>query len=229
MPKELRPLFDHPFTFLGSGNHTYAFSSADGQYVIKFFKQNRMRTQKLFLSKARKEERAKLRKRSLESYRIARDLLPKETQLVYLHDTKSSHLNLQISLIDQHGHTHKFQADDMEFLLQKRGILTFDHIQNLLKQGDDQRAVGAMVSLLDLVKSRAEKGIYDKDIQFFKNYGFVNGKPIEIDIGEFRMDPREANPEKIARDRLGFASQFFHWIDNNAPHLKAPFQEALCG
>ncbi|MCB1110883.1 MAG: hypothetical protein KDK64_07860 [Chlamydiia bacterium] len=196
---ELDTLFNQPFTYLGSGNHTYAFVSDDGQYVIKFFKQKHMKTRtwvdhlplpakRIFYPMGKVDRRMKEREESFKSYKIAFQKLRNETGILYLHLNKSDCLNIPLTLIDQHQKTLEVSLDEMEFLLQKRATLTFDHLKTLYKEGRAEEAQAAILSLLDVVAKRKQKGIYDKDLQFFKNFGFVKNQAIEIDIGEFRED-----------------------------------------
>ena len=67
-----------------------------------------------------------------------------------------------------------------------RGFETY--LKDLYKKGQSMEAERAILSLFDIVARRSQKGIYDKDLQFFKNFGFVNNRAIEIDIGEFRIN-----------------------------------------
>lgn len=185
-----------PYTYLGSGNHTYAFVSEDGQYVIKFFKQKHMRTKELFLSQKKIQRRIKEREDSFTSYKIAYEKLKEETGLVYLHLNKTSDLHLALTLIDQHGKSFQLNLDDMEFLIQKKATLAFDHLRFLIKEEKYDEANTAISSLLKVVAKRNQKGIYDRDLQFFKNFGFLDGEAIEIDIGEFRIDKSPAPLEE---------------------------------
>ena len=85
LPKEgddIQSYFMHPYTYLASGKHCYAFKSEDGQYVLKFFKQKHMQTQslvdylplpaqRLFYPMERIKRRAQEREESFTSYKIA--------------------------------------------------------------------------------------------------------------------------------------------------------------
>ncbi|MBF5059459.1 hypothetical protein [Candidatus Neptunochlamydia vexilliferae] len=197
--EELATIFDQSYTYLGSGNHTYAFASRDGNYVIKFFKQKHMRTQSwvdylplpaksLFYPIEKIKQRTEKREKSFTSYKIAYEKLREETGLLYLHLNQGTHLGHTLTLMDQWGNPLEVKVDEMEFLVQKRATLAFDHLKMLLQKGERKRAVEAISSLLEVVAKRSQKGIYDRDLQFFKNFGFLEDQAIEIDIGEFKED-----------------------------------------
>ncbi|WP_316357436.1 hypothetical protein [Candidatus Neptunichlamydia sp. REUL1] len=202
--RELASLIGSKCHYLGSGNHTYAFVSDDGEIVIKFFKQKQMRTKtwadslsipakRIFYPTGKIDRRMKERQDSFSSYKLAFEKLPEETGILYLHLNKTDNLNLSLTLIDQNGATLEISLDEMEFLIQKKATLVFQHLKNLYKKGQSKEAEKAIISLFEIVASRSQKGIYDKDLQFFKNFGFVNKQAIEIDIGEFRTN-QDPNP-----------------------------------
>lgn len=196
---ELASLIRSPCHYLGSGNHTYAFVSDDGEVVIKFFKQKHMKTKtwadslsipakRIFYPMGKIDRRMKERQDSFSSYKLAFEKLPEETGILYLHLNKTDTLNLSLTLIDQNGAAFEVALDEMEFLIQKKATLVFHHLKDLYKKGQSKEAEKAILSLFDIVAKRSQKGIYDKDLQFFKNFGFVNNRAIEIDIGEFRIN-----------------------------------------
>ena len=197
--KKFAALMNQPFHYLGSGNHTYAFGSEDEQVVIKFFKQKHMKTKswvdylplplkRIFYPMGKIHRRIRERQDSFRSYKLAYEQLQKETGLLYLHLNKTDNLDLFLHLIDQNGHLLKISLDEMEFLVQQKALLSFHHLKSLYQAGRSNEAKEAIFSLFDLVAKRIQKGIYDKDLQFFKNFGFVGNQAIEVDVGEFRTD-----------------------------------------
>lgn len=224
---EILSLFDHPFSYLGSGNHTYVFLSHDKRYVLKFFKQKHMRTQQFLLSRARKEKRAKERESSYLSYKIAYDKLREETGLCYLHLSKTKDLNQTITLFDQKGKTHHLDGDKMEFLIQKRAELSFRYVEELAEKGDEEGVINSLISLLNVAKCRSLKGLGDRDMQFFKNFGFANGKAVEIDIGEFYFEESKKDPETYKAELQELSYELLSWIDQKAPHLRGEFLKRM--
>ncbi len=226
--KQALKILNQPFTYLSSGNHTYVFASEDGRHIIKFFKQKHMRTQSLLpMAKSTSNRRKKERKNSYTSYKIAYEALPELTATTYLHLTKTEHLNQKITLIDQHGKRHQLAADEMEFLLQRRAEVGFAHIEQLLKKGEEEQALDALCAYLKLIKTRAQKGIGDTDRQLFKNYGFIDGKPVEIDIGDFVCDPQAAIPINIIQELAEVSVQLLDFISTHAPELVDQLQKRI--
>lgn len=226
--KELSRVLSRPFTYLGSGNHCYAFLSQDGQYVLKFFKQKHMRTQSLidylptsakalFSPTKRFKRRQQEREKSFTSYKIAYEHLKKETGIFYLHLNKTSHLNQIVTLIDQHQVPIQIDIDQMEFLIQKKANLGYQRLNELFSQGQKEEALECVVSLMNIIARRLEKGFFDKDIQFFKNFGFIGNEAIEIDIGEFRVDPIERDTQSIREEVHEVSLQLMDWVATHYP------------
>ncbi|MCB1071680.1 MAG: hypothetical protein KDK96_01110 [Chlamydiia bacterium] len=212
----LLKILDQPYIYLGSGNHTYAFESFDGKFVIKFFKQKHMRIQTPFLSQAKIEKRKNEREESFNSYIIAYTHLKEETGLLFLHLNKTNHLGISLKLIDQHGTSTEINLDEMEFLIQKRASLAFDYLGTLIEHGAYGDALIGIRSLLNVVAKRNQMGIYDKDLQFFKNFGFINGQAVEIDIGEYKIGVDVPNTYE---ELLRLSYQISEFVGEKAPAL----------
>lgn len=215
---ELKAMLNQPFFYLGSGNHTYAFVSSDGLYVIKFFKQKHMRTQSYFLSKEKILRRTQEREESFASYKIAYEQLKEETGLLYLHLNKTSRLGITLTLIDQHENHIKVNLDKIEFLIQKKGILAFEHLGHLIDEKAYEEALSAIISLLGVVAKRNQMGIYDKDLQFFKNFGFIENQAIEIDIGEFKLNKKVP---KVSSELRTLSYQIRDFVREKSPEFES--------
>ena len=230
---EVQNHLDQPYTYLGSGNHCYVFMSTDGEYVLKFFKQKHMRIQsmldylplsvkRLFYPMERLRRRTQEREESFTSYKIAYEQLQEETGVVFLHLNKTVDLLPNIALFDQHGTLININLDNMEFLLQKKATLTFEHLNSLFDQKED--LLDAIKSLLCLVSIRSQKGIYDQDLQLYKNFGFHNGYAIEVDVGEFKLNKEPHIDLKEVRE---VSLQIRDFIHENAPELLPEVQAKI--
>jgi len=230
---EIRNFLDQPYTYLGSGNHCYAFVSSDGHYVLKFFKQKHMRTRSmlnylplpvknLFYPIERLRMRMQEREKSFSSYKIAYEQLQDHTGVLFLHLNKTEGLLPNTTLIDQHGNLLEINLDHMEFLLQKKATLAFEYLQSLF--GKKEELLDAIESLLQLVALRNQKGIYDKDLQFYKNFGFRNGEAIEVDVGEFRLDHM---PQDTLKETREVSLQIQDFIHENMPKLLPDVQTRI--
>jgi DNA repair exonuclease SbcCD ATPase subunit len=223
---EIRSFLAQSYTYLGSGNHCYAFVSSDGRYVLKFFKQKHMRThsmlnylplpaRNLFYPIERLRRRMQEREESYSSYKIAYEKLQNETGVLFLHLNKTTDLLPHTTLIDQHGNRLKINLNQMEFLLQEKATLAFEYLRSLFDQKEE--LLDAIDSLLQVVISRNQKGIYDKDLQFYKNFGFRNGKALEVDVGEFKIDQ---TPRDTLKEAHEVSLQIRDFIQENMPkHL----------
>jgi len=232
---EITAILSQPYRYLGSGNHTYAFVSEDGRYVIKFFKQKHMRTRswvdflpipakRILYPTGKIDRRTQERNDSYSSYKIAYQMLYDETALVYLHLNKTRHLNLSLELFDQHGDVLTVDLDEMEFLVQRKAELAFDYLKTLYKEGRAEEAESAILSLLDVVAKRNLKGIYDRDLQFFKNFGFIKNQAVEVDIGEFRLD---TPPDDTYQELKTLSYQIRDFLKVHAPKQRKAVEHKI--
>ncbi|MCB1106684.1 MAG: hypothetical protein KDK76_01140 [Chlamydiia bacterium] len=189
------------FTLLGSGKECYAFVSEDGTIVIKFFKQKHMKTQYLLnslpLSKQLKmihrecvNRHRHLRERLFQSYQIAYERLQDHSGVLYLHLNKTNYLNQSIKLKTPKGQKFTLKLDNMEFLIQKRGYSIFDTIKASPEKGGE-----VIDAVLDYLTVRNKRGIGDDDINCERNLGLIDGKAMQIDLGELHFIP-STSPRK---------------------------------
>ena len=228
---QVRNILSQSFTYLGSGNHCYAFESNDKRFVLKFFKQNRMKTPRFhalfpsyirpFLFETKKMQRHKKeRENSYTSYKFAYEYLKKETEVVYLHLNKTNYLKQKIVLIDQYKQKIFIDIDTMEFLIQKKAKLCFNYLQELFEQKKEKEGLDAIISLFDIIASRMKKGFLDKDMQFFKNFGFIGNRAIEIDIGGFCLNPKPSSLESMKEEMHEIFSQIQTWTFKYYPQYE---------
>lgn len=165
-----------------------------------------------------------LREKTFTSYKTAFHSLREETGLLYLQLNSTPERPCPVTLIDQKGRTIELDLGKMEFLIQKKATLAFDFIANLLEEKRDQEAIESALSLLKIIHKRSKLGLYDKDLQLFKNFGFVEGKGIEIDIGEFRSD---IPPKQTKEDLDLVAGQIMTFFERHSPDLKNDVEENI--
>ncbi len=191
----LKELSKQTFSYLGSGKECYAFSSEDGKYVLKFFKQKHMKNTHIlknvpfFREKIDKKttRRHTLRTKTFTSYLLSYHTLPEETGVVYLHLTPSKDLNLNYHFRDHKKRPFSLPLDEMEFLIQKKAIPSFDKIHQLMQKQQIRETELALDSIMQLIQKRRAKNIADHDLNCEKNLGFIGLQAIEIDLGEFTL------------------------------------------
>ncbi len=222
-------------TYLGSGNHCYVFASNDGKYVIKFFKQNPMKAfswrdllpvpvNLQLHNLSQKEKRKRLREKTYNSYKHAIELLPNETGVVFAHLDASKILNRPLILRDKHGKKHRINANRLDFIVQKRARIGFDPLDELLRKAQAQKAFNAIASLFEVVISRCKLGLFDKDMQIYKNFGFIHDQAIETDVGEFYCASNEMRPNAF-QELHHVAWQIENWLKIHHPQYLSNFYQ----
>ena len=225
----LDQLTSNPCTYLSSGKECYVFESHDKKLVIKFFKQNHMKT-KSFLTpienflppflKIREQEKrwrhTYLRHKTFSSYWIAYHHLFDKTGVVYLHLNPTSYLNKNIKLILPNGQEKTLSLDTFEFLLQKRAQSVFDHLHAFLEKHEIQKAKEGICSILDLIIDLKIRGIENDDGNCRANLGFIDNQAILIDIGELHLRP-PTYPKLEEFKRV--TSDLSEFLQQNCPEL----------
>jgi len=96
-----------------------------------------------------------------------------------------------------------------------------------MANGERERARQGIHDLLELTISRCKKGIFDKDPDFSTNFGFVEGRPVQIDVGRLRLDAQEKNPAIYRGEMVRITRTFQEWIEKNHPDLLDFFDKEI--
>ena len=222
-------ILSQKFTYLDSGAQSYVFVSEDSQYVIKFFKFQHMRIPPwisyLPLPKSLDNYRnLKITKKNLIisklllSYNVAYDLFQKETGLIYLHLNKTKR-PLPLHLIDKIGIHYFLEGSNLAFVIQHKGTLLYEVLDQDMKKGEIQHAKDIISSLLNLSILRCQKGIGDQDPDFRTNFGLIDNKIVQLDTGRFYLDEKEKNPEIYKNELYRITRNFRTWLSKNHPEL----------
>lgn len=209
----IRQLLSQPFYYIGKGSQVYVFESADKQYVLKFFRLSRYRLPNFqlalplppFLAEIQKErvkEKQLKREKLFTSCKLAYEELNEECGLVYLHLNKTTYLTQYVTLHDNLKRSFSIPIDRYAFLIQKRGEQVYPYLNRLLKEGKTDEVKNALLSLSVLLDRREEKGIADGDTEIHKNAGFLHGKAMFFDVGQFRKDGLTEDRERVMRKLL---------------------------
>jgi hypothetical protein len=208
--EQVKKILSQSYRFLGKGAQSFVFASADDKWVIKFFRHHHLK------------KNSKLAK-DFGSYKLAYEKLRTETGLVYLHLNKTDHLNQTLDLIDNIGIHHPIDLDRYEFLIQKKASLAYPALQQWITEGKIKEAKQALTALVQLLKTRSEKGIYDKDPDLNTNFGFIGTEPIQFDIGRFKLRQGPADPEELMR----ITDNLHQWLMQKEPVLDEHLKEEL--
>ncbi len=194
----LRSLLEQPFTYLSKGAQCYVFESEDRQFVIKLFRYdhpvNYEKVETLF-----------------NACKIAHDHLQEETALLYIH-LNQTNLGLPIlKCSDPIGRTVRIRLDQSRFAIQKKGEPFFDRLDRALSnEGEMKRQIDRFV---DLVVSRARKGVLNTDRSLGTNFGFVGERAVEFDFGNYRL----VSGLEIEGEVRRYTSQLEAWLSERAP------------
>ncbi|HSX11972.1 MAG TPA: hypothetical protein VLF61_00585 [Rhabdochlamydiaceae bacterium] len=203
-PQELPTLLGQKFYYLASGGQAWVFVSEDQQYVLKFFK--------TYKRKAKSS-------RDFASCQLAYDKLKEECGLLYLHLHATSHLNLSVTLVDKLHIEHPIALDQTAFLVQKKAVLLYDHIEQTMRAGNLEGAKQALSAACQLIRTRSEKGIFDEDARIHCNLGFIGAKAILIDTGRLKEDARRKEPAVMQKDLKKITHKLKLWLELHYPEL----------
>jgi hypothetical protein len=200
---EVKNLLNQPYTYLSKGVQSFVFASEDGQYVIKFFRHDHLALP--FWSKFLPRKDPKLAKKNRKlgkdflSYKIAYEILKKETGLVFLHLNKTKNFNQTLDLVDKLKIHHPINLDNYEFLIQKRASLLYTALDQMIEENRVEDAKATLTKLVQLLAYRAQQGVSDKDPDLNTNFGVIGIDPIQIDVGRFRKGPVRLDKNEIIR------------------------------
>lgn len=234
---KIEDILHQKFYYFDSGTHCYIFISEDQKYVIKFFKMRRLTPkywlnylplpwlEKLRFEKIQRRER--LRQETFESFKSAFEDFKEETGLLFVHLNKTKYLHDKATFVDKVGEEHLVSLNKVPFVLQKKAQMIVPYISDLIDQGQAPRALEALTSVLRLIKDRCQKGYVHKDGGVSNNYGFIDGKAVEVDIGRIIKDESIKDPINYLREVLRVSKKIEIWLQATYPELCAEFQEEV--
>lgn len=199
--EEIDKALQQDFYYLGSGSQCFVFSSADNQYVLKFFKHHRWRFSRLsqlLLSppfcKKLKEKKSKRKYLSYldtcRSYCLSFERFKDKTGLLLVHlSTKSGGLPI-VTIQDRIFRKYTLSLGDFTFLLQRKATPIGQYIAKCTPD-DEPKIRCLLIKYLNFIEERARLGYLNKDPSFTKNFGVANDSIIEIDIGGCFQDPKK--------------------------------------
>ncbi len=234
----LNTIFNQSFRYLGKGAQCYAFVSDDGSAVIKFLRVSHLEApwalRQLPLPsflKTWQEEKIGLKKgkreRDFTSYTFAYEKLKEETGLIFLHLNKSSDLNQKIRIIDKLGIAHMVDLDQMEFILQKRATPFYPAIEEMLALNQKEKIKEAMAHLIQLLEKRRSVNLADKDPDLTTNFGFIDGVPIQFDIGRFQVGVLNKKNEPFRNETIRITASFKKWLEKRDSELARDLEEKI--
>lgn len=225
--QNLNDILKQNFHYIGKGAQSYAFTSDDGIYVLKFFKFKHLKPHWLTAilpnigPLSNYKEQVRLRKiKNFNSvftgYKIAYDLHKEESGLVYI-QLNPTHIVKKVTLIDKIGLEHSVDLGEVVFVIQKKGETTRTVLNELLKNGDVATAKHRIHQVFDLYLSEYRKGIYDRDHGIMHNIGFIGDQPFHLDMGKMSKDNAMKDPKVFQEDLIKVAAKIEIWMHANYP------------
>ena len=228
---KLEEIFAQPFHFLGQGKQMRAYESADKQWVLKFFNPMRPlkrgwtrrwkwwgRTASLKWISREWFCKKKRLKKLFYRHKIAYEYLKEETGLVFVHLSPSEKVSHYVHLFDPYEKKHILHLANAPFVLQKKATLVGPFLHQLLAEEKIVEAKLAISELEKLFEKSLEVGITDRIQTMHNNYGFVDQKPIQIDVGRIHYLPSLKEHPDAERERI--LHNFHAWIQNHFPQLE---------
>lgn len=227
-----------PYTYLAHGFQCYAFMSQDGEYVLKFFRHQRLRLPDLvmripnfpFFNEWRKAKILALSRRKeylLRSCKTSWTLAKEETQLLMVHLNRTEDIFPTVTIIDPFGEKHPIKLDEYQFLLQRRAEKVKPTFISLMKNNDVSGAKARIDQIFELFLTCAAKGIQDTDGALVRkdNLGFFHDKAIYIDGGKLQMRKGVFNARVFRKD-LRRLRPLKKWMEIEYPELASYFKTA---
>jgi hypothetical protein len=237
MPEQVAHLLNQEFRFLGSGNQSFAFVSADGAIVLKLIKSRSFQWEDLYLflpamgPLKKKQARIALKHqekvaRALNGFAIASEKDAEHCGIIYA-QLAPSLKPFFIQVKDKAGRIHKLNLARCVFALQKKAVPLGQVLAAHLDKGELDQAREKLVQLFAMFAEELAAGIYDNDHNIIHNTGFTEEGPIRIDFGKLTIHCDMAQEEciqselnKISEERID------KWLQSYYPNYAPQFQLA---
>ena len=231
-------ILSQEFHYLGSGSQSFVFASQDEQYVIKFFKHKRWQLNPLYkhlpLPKKLDAKRTRWKQKkwgtvnnTFLSCKASYELFQKDTGVIYVHLNRTKDLDISLKVKDRLGLVHELNLDELQFVIQKRAIPTDVYLLSLREKGEIELAKQAIHEMLTFTKRRAELGFSDKDPHLIRNFGFLEGQAIEIDVGGFHKDPKKDFQYYQTFELKRIQNKLLPWLEENYPEIVSYAKEEI--
>jgi hypothetical protein len=211
-----RELLGQTFFYIGRGSQAYAFASQDGKFILKLFRSDLKthlwdRSQPVYTANREKVER--LFRAAILAYTKGSDL----TGLVYLHLNPTQETLPTTQIKDRWGRGYCLDLNRYAFALQYKGHCLEEAFRNAFQKGDQVEAKQLIDSFLELLKIRVERLIRNVDRSVFGNFGFLQGRALEWDFGNYRSDPTLAQEEAKKGEMAPFLLQLRRFLEKEGP------------
>jgi hypothetical protein len=211
---EIDALLAQPFTLFDVGDQSFVFIGADQKTVLKCFKHTH-------------KWRARALLPVFHSCTLAEHALKEETALLYLHLQETENLPCRLALTDALGITHILNANKLEFVLQKKALPFFQTLDLKMQYEEIEEATLLLTSLLEHIARRCRKGIGDGDTALKRNFGVIDNRAVQIDVGSFfENDALKEAPQQM-QELLVKTARLKRWLKDHYPQLLPVYAQKL--
>ncbi len=230
-------LTQQPFYWLGKGFQATAFVSEDGDYVLKFFHQGRLKEVPfkhnpigyLFSQdfRGRMEERKSHREEIFSSSKMAYEEFPEECGILFVHLNRTDNQIKGIKLHDFSGFSYRVRGDETCFILQKRAIYVLPTIKTLMLEGKVDEAKVRINQIFELLLGMAKKGFLDGDLALMRNnnVGFVENRAVYIDTGHITRRQHVNLKERMTFEFDVRVAPLHDWLKVRYPELATYYKQ----
>jgi len=224
-------IFNQKYTYLSKGRQSCVFASHDGRYVLKllifpvhmrpFYWLSHPFSFHLHSQKKAAKALYKSDKilTTCESFKIAYEELPDQTDVLLIHLNKNPFSQKQVELVDALGHSYFLPIERYHYIVQKKGELIFPTLAQMIKNQKTEEAKQLIDSLISLIVSRCQKGIADHDAILEKNYGWNGKKAIHFDVGRFARDDSLKDPKACHQEVIKIMHSVATYLAQHDPVL----------
>jgi hypothetical protein len=233
-----RKAVSQPYHYLAHGFQVYAFCSDDGQYILKFFRHQRLRLPDFVVAipsfplfdEWRKSRILSLSRRQdylFRSCKTSWDLARHETELLMVHLNTTEGIYPTVQIHDLLGNVYSIELDKYQFLLQKKAVLIKPTITKYMQKGEIEEAERCIDKIFDLFLDCAEKGIADTDGALIRkdNLGFFEDRAIYIDGGKL-IKRKEPITKKAFVHDIRRLAPLVKWLKQEHPQLIKHFRKS---
>jgi len=233
--KALDQILSQKFTYYSKGSQSYVFISEDKKHILKFLKQDKLRTHSwlanipLSFNPYYQQRLIKQKKccATFSACTTAYKELKKETGLIYVHINKPRDKSKKVTIFDKNGKRHSVDIYQTSFYVQKRAQLIYSRISELMHSGDVEGAKNIISTVFSLIDYLGKKGIVDNDPILRKNFGLIDDIAVQIDIGKLRIDPERQHNQEYKKEVCSITHSFKTWLEANYSDLSEHFEKCL--
>lgn len=210
------------YHYLGKGHQCFVFVSEDQKYVIKFLNYRRFSLpvflkilpRSLDWARQQEERRASRFVSLVQSYELAYEKLPQETQLIGLHFRQGGDMPV-LRAVDRAHRIHDIDLNQTAFVVQKKATMIFDELERRYQKNPTIGFKRELEAFLHFLTVRCDLFIADDDRDVAINFGFCGDDLILLDPGRLYVDPTLQSKERREREIRVASKRLRRWLLKN--------------